>query len=185
MSGSTSDYSYSWSNGAATVSTSVSPIATTTYNLTVTDSNGCQATASKTVMVKDVRGGKKLDKVIICHKPGNINSSLEINENAVVSHLSHGDALGSCGPVPEYPALKAIASPNPTTTSFQIALKGGNPMQPVNMKVYNILGRQVEQRQNLQSGQSFRMGENYKLGLYLVEFSQGREKEVLLLLKLK
>ena len=185
VSGSTSDYSYSWSNGAATVSTSVSPIATTTYNLTVTDSNGCQATASKTVMVKDVRGGKKLDKVIICHKPGNINSSLEINENAVVSHLSHGDALGSCGPVPEYPALKAIASPNPTTTSFQIALKGGNPMQPVNMKVYNILGRQVEQRQNLQSGQSFRMGENYKLGLYLVEFSQGREKEVLLLLKLK
>ncbi|TXJ22551.1 MAG: hypothetical protein E6Q24_20560 [Chitinophagaceae bacterium] len=185
VSGSTSDYSYSWSNGAATVSTSASPIATTTYNLTVTDSNGCQATASKTVMVKDVRGGKKLDKVIICHKPGNINSSLEINENAVASHLSHGDALGSCGPVPEYPALKAIASPNPTTTSFQIALKGGNPMQPVNMKVYNILGRQVEQRQDLQSGQSFRMGENYKLGLYLVEFSQGREKEVLLLLKLK
>ncbi len=185
VSGSTSDYSYSWSNGAATVSTSVSPIATTTYNLTITDSNGCQATASKTVMVKDVRGGKKLDKVIICHKPGNINSSLEINENMVVNHLSHGDALGSCGTVPEYPALKAIASPNPTTTSFQITLKGGNPMQPVNMKVYNILGRQVEQRQNLQSGQSFRMGENYKLGLYLVEFSQGREKEVLLLLKLK
>jgi hypothetical protein len=51
--------------------------------------------------------------------------------------------------------------------------------------VYNILGRQVEQRQNLQTGQSFRMGEDYKMGLYLVEFSQGREKEVLLLLKLR
>ncbi|HEX2845020.1 MAG TPA: Ig-like domain-containing protein [Chitinophagaceae bacterium] len=185
ISGNASDYSYSWSNGAAAVSTNVSPVATTTYNLTVTDSNGCQATTSKTVIVKDIRGGKKLDKVIICHKPGDLNSSLEINVNMVANHLSHGDALGSCGPVPEYPALKAVVSPNPTTTSFQIVLKGGNPMQPVSMKVYNILGRQVEQRQNLQSGQSFRMGENYKLGLYLVEISQGREKEVLLLLKLK
>lgn len=185
VNGNAGDYSYNWSNGAVTASTSVSPLATTTYNLTVTDTNGCQSGTSKTVMVKDIRGGRKLDKVIICHKPGDINSTLEVNENLVANHLSHGDALGSCGPVPEYPALKVTASPNPTTTSFLVSLKGGNPLQPVNMKVYNILGRQVEQRQNLQTGQSFRMGEDYKLGLYLVEFSQGREKEVLLLLKLK
>lgn len=185
VNGDAGDYSYNWSNGAITASTSVSPLATTTYNLTVTDTNGCQSGTSKTVMVKDIRGGRKLDKVIICHKPGDINSTLEVNENLVANHLSHGDALGSCGPVPEYPALKVTASPNPTTTSFLVSLKGGNPMQPVNMKVYNILGRQVEQRQNLQTGQSFRMGEDYKLGLYLVEFSQGREKEVLLLLKLR
>lgn len=185
VNGDAGDYSYNWSNGAVTASTSVSPLATTTYNLTVTDTNGCQSGTSKTVMVKDIRGGRKLDKVIICHKPGDINSTLEVNENLVANHLSHGDALGSCGPVPEYPALKVTASPNPTTTSFLVSLKGGNPLQPVNMKVYNILGRQVEQRQNLQTGQSFRMGEDYKLGLYLVEFSQGREKEVLLLLKLR
>lgn len=185
VNGNAGDYSYNWSNGAVTASTSVSPLATTTYNLTVTDTNGCQSGTSKTVMVKDIRGGRKLDKVIICHKPGDINSTLEVNENLVANHLSHGDALGSCGPVPEYPALKVTASPNPTTTSFLVSLKGGNPLQPVNMKVYNILGRQVEQRQNLQTGQSFRMGEDYKLGLYLVEFSQGREKEVLLLLKLR
>lgn len=183
--GNTNGYSYSWSNGAGTVSTTVSPLSSTNYTVTVTDANGCQSTAGKTIMVKDIRGGKNHDKVIICHKPGDINNTLELNANAVAAHLAHGDALGSCAPVPDYPALRVTASPNPTTASFLITIKGGNPMQPVTMKVYNILGRLIEQRQNLQTGQSFRIGQDYKLGIYLVEFSQGREKEVLLLLKLR
>lgn len=58
-------------------------------------------------------------------------------------------------------------------------------MDAVSMKVYNILGRLVEQKQHLQTGQSFRIGQDYKIGLYLVEFSQGRDKEILLLLKLR
>jgi hypothetical protein len=52
------------------------------------------------------------------------------------------------------------------------------------MKVYNALGGTMEQRQNLQVGQSFRVGQNYRLGLYYLEFTQGLDKEVLLLLKL-
>jgi protocatechuate 3,4-dioxygenase beta subunit/predicted transcriptional regulator len=36
------DYSYLWSNGATTASITVSPVATTTYSVVVTDANGCQ-----------------------------------------------------------------------------------------------------------------------------------------------
>lgn len=179
------NYTYVWSTGATTQNITVTPATTTTYTVTAKDANGCQATASKTIMLKDIRGGRKLDKVLICHKPGNINSTLEVDQNAVAAHLAHGDALGSCGPVQQYPPLNVTASPNPTVNSFLITIRGGNPMDAVSMKVYNILGRLVEQKQHLQTGQSFRIGQDYKIGLYLVEFSQGRDKEILLLLKLR
>ncbi len=178
-------YTYNWSTGATTSTITVSPAASTNYSVTVTDAGGCQATATKAITLKDVRGGKKLDKVIICHKPGNANSTLEVDQSAVSAHLAHGDKLGSCGPVQQYPPLNVTASPNPTVNTFLITINGGNPMDMVNMKVYNLLGRLVEQKTNLQTGQSFRIGQDYKLGLYLVEFSQGRDKEVLLLLKLR
>jgi hypothetical protein len=44
--------SYVWSTGATTASISVSPIATTTYNVVGTGSNGCTTSASVTVTVK-------------------------------------------------------------------------------------------------------------------------------------
>lgn len=50
--GGTPPYNYSWSGGAAGVSNpSVTPSSTTTYNVTVTDSKGCTATASVGVTV--------------------------------------------------------------------------------------------------------------------------------------
>ncbi len=42
--GGTAPYTYAWSNGATTASTSVSPGATSTYSVTVTDAKGCQDT---------------------------------------------------------------------------------------------------------------------------------------------
>ncbi|MBK9687024.1 MAG: hypothetical protein IPO65_04440 [Saprospiraceae bacterium] len=50
-SGGTPGYTYLWSNGATTASTSVSPIVTTTYTVTVTDSKGCTSTDAVVVTV--------------------------------------------------------------------------------------------------------------------------------------
>ncbi|MBK9254632.1 MAG: hypothetical protein IPM42_04025 [Saprospiraceae bacterium] len=47
----TGGVSYIWSNGANTPAITVSPIVTTTYTVTATDSNGCTGTASATVTV--------------------------------------------------------------------------------------------------------------------------------------
>ncbi len=45
---------YAWSNNVSTAINAVSPTATTTYNVTVTGSNGCSATAAGTVTVNTV-----------------------------------------------------------------------------------------------------------------------------------
>jgi hypothetical protein len=46
-------FTYNWSNGATTPSITVTPIATTQYQVTVTNNNGCTGTSSRTVTVND------------------------------------------------------------------------------------------------------------------------------------
>ncbi|MNG02075.1 hypothetical protein D3C84_850830 [compost metagenome] len=93
--GGVAPYTFSWSPGGSTpdnVSTEVCPTVTTTYTLTVTDSNGCSQTDGVTVYVNDVRCGNKMDKVKVCHK----GKEICIAPQAVEAHLKHGDILGSC-----------------------------------------------------------------------------------------
>jgi len=88
-------YTFSWSPGGAmpgNASTEVCPTVTTTYTLTVTDSNGCSRTDDVIVYVNDVRCGNKMDKVKVCHKGKEICIAAE----AVDAHLKHGDTLGTC-----------------------------------------------------------------------------------------
>ena len=75
------------------------PTVTTTYTVLVTDANGCVDTDDVTVEVIDVRCGKKLNKVLLCHMPpGNTFNCFTIcvSPNAVPAHLQNGDYLGAC-----------------------------------------------------------------------------------------
>ncbi|PLX01503.1 MAG: hypothetical protein C0595_14415 [Marinilabiliales bacterium] len=75
------------------------PDVTTTYTVTVTDENGCIDSDEVTVVVNDIRCGKKMDKVLVCHiPPGNVGEAhtICISPNAVAAHLAHGDYLGEC-----------------------------------------------------------------------------------------
>lgn len=97
-SGGTAPYTYLWSNGAITQSTTVSPsaVGTHSYWVKVTDANGCVGYETIKVKVKDVR---KQNKVVICHiPPGNPCNKLEITvaASAVPEQLAHGDYLGEC-----------------------------------------------------------------------------------------
>lgn len=183
--GGTPGYTYQWTGNSSTAaSATVSPATATSYTVTVTDANGCQTTASKSIAVKDVRVTGQPGKVVICHKPGTQNSTQQVNQSAVADHLSHGDQLGSCNVV-SYPPLAMTIAPNPSFNYFNIALRGGNPNGTINMRVLNILGKVVEQKANLAPGQTVRIGNNYQTGIYIVEISQGNDREYCTLLKIK
>jgi Zn-dependent metalloprotease len=112
-------YSFLWSTGESTQNINVCPHVSTMYYITITDANNCTATDSLIVCAIDVRCGKNLDKVEICHippgKPGN-SQTLCVAISAVPAHLAHGDLLAACGTDPTCTSLdpkSAIASSEP------------------------------------------------------------------------
>jgi hypothetical protein len=103
VNGGSSNYTYLWSNGANTATTTVCPTAYTNYTVTVTDANGCKVvSAPVNVCVVDVRcENNKVSichKTVVCSKSGKTkNETLCVTSAAVATHLAHGDKLGACG----------------------------------------------------------------------------------------
>jgi Zn-dependent metalloprotease len=132
-------YSFEWSTAESTQDIEVCPEVSTMYYVTITDANGCTATDSVIVCAIDVRCGKKLDKVELCHIPPDNPGNPETICVAVISvaeHLAHGDMLAACGtdhsctdllpksaPVTQVfePAMKLEASPNPFTEQTRLS----------------------------------------------------------------
>ncbi|HVG17108.1 MAG TPA: ExeM/NucH family extracellular endonuclease, partial [Chitinophagaceae bacterium] len=186
VTGGTGSYNYSWSNGSVNPVTAVSPEAPATYTVTVTDMNGCSGSASKLVNVIDVRAGRKGDKVAICHKPAKQQSNLEVGSSDVMNHLLHGDMLGTCLTDNELPALLAkisiIVYPNPSNNYFiiNLSLKGDHMFTVI---VRDIFGKTIETKKDLQPGQALKLGAEYRPGLYFVELIQGKDRQILKLIK--
>lgn len=192
VSGGLPGYSYSWSTGSTASSITISPAVNTSYTLTVTDANSCHGTSSKNITVIDVRGGNKLDKVMVCHK----GSTITVDGTAVQAHINHGDMLASCSFVPSMPNKQPVitetvssefsitALPNPSNNRFTILLSGSNAKEKISMIVTDGLGRIIERRDDLTNNQSYKIGDSYKTGLYFIEFRQGKEKVTTKILKL-
>jgi predicted extracellular nuclease len=204
-------FTYSWSGSGLSCTTCEDPVfAPTTqgvYNFTVTVTNtyGCTTTCNITICVLDIRvpntNGKK---VYLCHapigNPGN-GQTLSLNVNAVNEHMtSHpGDRLGQCGQSPcqqqlitsnwknpgiELSAgssLQVIAIPNPSISDFNLSVKG-NSEQPVVVKLSDINGRILEQR-NVSGVSINKIGIGLKPGVYFAEITQGKEHQILKLIK--
>lgn len=184
-------YSYSWSNGSTLSTTTVSPVVNTIYSVTVTDQNNCQATATKQVDVIDIRGGKALDKVIICH---NQSLPLTVASSAVAMHLSHGDMLGSCATtsraITRNPGDKEVneglainVMPNPSAGNFSIVLTAKGDA-PVTFKIVDVSGRVID-RKTFTASQIITVGDNYGAGLYIAELVQGNERRIVKLVKIQ
>ncbi|WP_367771051.1 endonuclease [Flavobacterium sp. WC2421] len=146
-------YSYTWSNGATTSSINVCPSATTTFTLTVTDANGCSSVSEKAVNVIDVNCGSnpKNPKVALCHK----GKTICIDENAVASHLAHGDVLGSCDTAIEDVKITAVnVFPNPFVSQINVEINSSS-IAKVDFQIYNFFGQLVSQSShNITSGKS-------------------------------
>jgi hypothetical protein len=195
VTGGSPGYTYSWSTGASSASATVAPTVNTTYTLSVTDANGCQGTATRAVAVLDIRAGKKLDKVSICHTAG-IDHTIEIAPSAVPSHLAHGDMLGSCEAIDPiltnlFQWLHEVLAdldikvlPNPSPNSFTLVISGGNTSETITIRVSDINGRIIDIKNNLSSNRSITIGDAYQPGIYFVEITQGAVHKQIKLVKL-
>jgi hypothetical protein len=194
-SGGAPGYSYSWSNGPTSSTTTVSPVVNTTYTVTITDQNNCQASANKQIVVMDIRGGKKLDKVTVCHTQSGTPKTMEVSQSETAIHLAHGDMLGACGaasiitksPVekeaPGNGKLTIVAMPNPSAKGFMLNVTG-NATSQLMLRVMDISGRIIETK-NVTSNQSIRIGDNYRAGIYFAEVMQGNERKIVKLVKIQ
>lgn len=190
-SGGTPAYSYSWSSGSMVSTATVSPLVNTTYSLTVTDANGCTATAAKAINVIDVRGGNKNDKVKICHN----SNTLTVDGSSIAAHLAHGDMLGACGSASIITKssiekenivdkkLAIVVFPNPSTKGFMLNVTG-DAGSPLTLRVIDISGRIIEVK-NVTSTQTIRIGNDYKAGMYFAELMQGEERKIVKLVKIQ
>ncbi len=87
----TGGVTYLWSNGGTMAGTFVSPATTTTYFVTVTDGNGCTATASHTILVNPLPTANAGLDQIIC-----LNSSAILTATGGATYLwSNGATTAS------------------------------------------------------------------------------------------
>ncbi|WP_139959707.1 T9SS type A sorting domain-containing protein, partial [Flavicella sediminum] len=188
---------YDWKSSTGEVvenieNPTIRPIESTTYTVTVTNSNGCSATASLDVCVKDVRSfdskGRFKGKVLVCHHAGPNGKQfvISISKNAVASHLNnHGDSLGNCDSQcvgtdasssmlskahhDEEEAMKPTVSivPNPTNNKAIVRL---NTATAGEIQIYEISGKMLfnEYATDLSSGVEFKIA-RLKGGNYLVK----------------
>lgn len=78
--------------------------------------------------------------------------------------------------------FSVAAYPNPSTGAFRIQVKSGTA-ERIQLKAVDMLGRIIEQKANLPANQVLMIGSQYRKGVYLVEVTQGANRQVLKLIK--
>ncbi|MEL4308835.1 T9SS type A sorting domain-containing protein [Joostella sp. CR20] len=147
ISGGTASYTYEWSNGETTQSITVAPEETTTYTLTVTDTNGCSQTESVTVEVEDVSCGNNpwIEKVAICYR----GRSLCVSKYTVPHLLKLGAVLGSCSETPNEISIASVyLVPNPVRYAAGLVINSHNSTK-LEVQVYDINGQLKQHIKNV------------------------------------
>ena len=75
------------------------------------------------------------------------------------------------------------ASPNPTTSQFNVKLESPNSWTSMMIRVIDLSGKVIEVRRGLMAGQTFQLGANYRPGMYFIELTQGDQKRIVKVVK--
>lgn len=136
---------------------------------------------------------KANSKVAVC-KDG---QTLCLARSVVATRLSrNGYSMGACEPgiIPATAFMtneieeilsgniKVLVAPNPTTTRFQLNVVNIYN-EPVNIRITDISGRQVEQINRAASNTTIYAGEKLRPGVYFAEVVSGTERTVIKLVK--
>jgi hypothetical protein len=79
--------------------------------------------------------------------------------------------------------LSVIAYPNPSENQFTLKIESNNLKDKISVRVFDLYGRTIQTFTNLTAGQSLKIGENYKVGVYFVDMMQGDKHKQLKLIK--
>lgn len=79
--------------------------------------------------------------------------------------------------------LDVTAKPNPSAYQFTLVMKS-KYSQPMGLRVFDLNGRLIENRNNVAANSTITLGANYRAGIYFVEVIQAGRKQVLTLVKL-
>ncbi len=80
--------------------------------------------------------------------------------------------------------LEPVVMGNPSTHFFSVQLKSRQLNMPISMRVADMEGRLIEQRQALSANSTIQFGHTYATGQYVVEWIQGTERKVVQLVKI-
>lgn len=202
-------FTYSWTgmNLLTTVGNAVvfAPKSTGLYTLTctVTNSYGCQTTCSVVICVKDIRVPNQTGKVYLCHVPsGNPTNTqtLSISTSAVATHLTGhaGDKLGACdmncgqnksleggdmySETTSHGDVDLIVYPNPSTGTFNFTLESESP-EAVGIKIYDLTGSVIFHKTDLTANEIVTLGDEFSVGLFMAEVTQGEFTKIVKLTK--
>lgn len=78
--------------------------------------------------------------------------------------------------------LTMTAMPNPSRTYFTLKIQS-NSKEVVQLRVLDLSGRIVETRNGMVPNTTFHIGNNFQAGIYLVEVTQGKQRQILKLIK--
>ncbi len=205
-------YSWTSSDGAfnGSATPSINPCNTAevvrTYTVSVTDANGCTATSSVNLTFINIscsNNGNNV-KVKVCHRPpGNPTNckTICVSVNAYQTLLNSGSYLGECLPLCETPTYARSGATsiseyivrdelfsvklmnNPAATFFRIYVSGGNMYDQVTIRITDINGRLMEQKNYNTSNTEIGVGSNFIPGIYLAEITQGQNRKTIKLIK--
>lgn len=188
--------------GVNSETVTVSLLDTANLCIAVTDANGCVFTSCATIYASDVRcfpGNNNTSKISLCHKTNSTNNpcvSICVNESAVSSHLSHGDFVGNCTNdcvAPEYYSrtitiedtakelLQLTIWPNPTDNYFNLTAYG-KKNTTLKINIYDVVGRLIKKIDLLNNHQA-RFGDDFAIGVYIIEVLQDNIKKSIKLIK--
>ena len=78
--------------------------------------------------------------------------------------------------------LTMIALPNPSRNYFTLKIQS-NSKEVFQLRVFDVSGRIVETRNGMVANTTFHIGNNFQAGIYLVEVTQGKQQQILKLIK--
>src|SRR5207342_1458105 len=78
--------------------------------------------------------------------------------------------------------LSLIALPNPSRNYFTLKIQSSSK-EVFQLRVLDVSGRIVEKRNGMAANTTFHIGSNFQPGIYLVEITQGKQQQILKLIK--